>query len=309
MDSVSGILWVIAAALGFGSQFVPSKYCPKFRSSAYNVSMTIGIFVCSIFAFLILGRVMIQSSLLPYALLGGFLWVTGNYLLILGVAKAGMARAFCIINFSAVISFFGGGVLLGELTGVTMTRIALMLGAVCFVIVGSLLVTTTAPSKDKKGSARTDMMQGLVLSFFATVFFSMFNIVMGYVINNQGTPPGAAFFAFSPGIFLGALLFAALPFEDGFSKWSAAKPKWHALAIAQGILWSFAMVCIMFGWEGVGIAVGTPVQVGTQTIVSALWGILMFNEFRGLKDKTSAYGRFSFGAALTIAGIALMAFA
>lgn len=184
-----------------------------------------------------------------------------------------------------------------------------MIGAVGLVIIGSLLVTTTTPSKDKKGSARSDMMQGLVLSFFATVFFSMFNIVMGYVIDKKGTPPGAAFFAFSPGIFLGALLFAAMPFEDGFSKWSAAKPKWHLLAIAQGIIWSFAMVCIMFGWEGVGISVGTPVQVGTQTIVSALWGILMFDEFRGLKNKTSAYGRFGLGAVLTIAGIALMALA
>jgi len=309
MDSVSGIMWVITAALLFGSQFAPAKYCPKFRSSAYNVSMAIGIFVCSIVAYLILGQVRIQSYLLPYALLGGFLWVTGNYLLILGVAKAGMARAFCIINFSAVISFFGGGVFLGELTGVTSTRIALMLGAVGLVIVGSLLVTTTTPSKDKKGSARSDIMQGLVLSFFATVFFSMFNIVMGYVINKQGTPPGAAFIAFSPGIFLGALLFAAMPFEDGFSKWSKAKPKWHGLAIIQGIIWSAAMVCIMFGWQGVGIAVGTPVQVGTQTIVSALWGILMFDEFKGLKNKTSAYGRFALGAVLTIAGIALMALA
>jgi glucose uptake protein GlcU len=309
MDSFSGIMWVIAAALLFGSQFVPAKYCPKFKSSAYNVSMAIGIFVCSFFAFVILGQVKIQAYLLPYALLGGFLWVSGNYLLILGVAKAGMARAFCIINFSAVISFFGGGVFLGELTGVTMTRIAVMLGAVGLVIVGSLLVTTTTPSKSKNGSARSDMMQGLVLSFFATTFFSLFNIVMGYVINEKGTPPGAAFLAFSPGIILGALLFAAMPFEDGFSKWSAAKPKWHGLAFAQGILWSLAMVCIMFGWEGVGIAVGTPIQVGTQTIVSALWGILMFNEFKGLKNKSTAYGRFAVGAALTIVGIAIMAVA
>lgn len=307
MDELTGIYWVITAAVLFGSQFIPSKYCPKFRSSSYNVSMAWGILASSIVAFLVLGMASIDAGLVLYALLGGFLWVTGNYLLIIGVAKAGMARAFCIINFSAVISFLGGGVLLGELTGVTARRIGLMIVAVALVIIGSLLVTTTTPAGKGKGSDRADIMKGLLAAFAGTVFFSMFNIVMGYIINKGGTTPGAAFIAFSPGIMLGALLLAALPGDRGISGWLRAPAKWHYLAMAQGVIWSGAMVCIMFGWIGTGIAVGTPVQVGTQTIVSAVWGILMFNEFKDLKDKGRAYGRFGAGALLTIIGIAMMA--
>jgi glucose uptake protein GlcU len=307
LDELTGIYWVIAAAVLFGSQFIPSKYCPKFRPGAYNVSMAWGILASSIVAFLVLGMASINTALVPYAMLGGFLWVSGNYLLIIGVAKAGMARAFCIINFAAIISFFGGGVLLGELTGVTGTRIGLMLVAVALVIVGSLLVTTTTPSGKGKGSDRAEVMKGLLASFVATVFFSMFNIVMGYVINTGGTTPGAAFIAFSPGIMIGALLLAALPGEKGISHWLRAPARWHHLAIGQGVIWSGAMVCIMFGWIGTGIAVGTPVQVGTQTIVSALWGIVMFKEFKGLKDKGGTYLKFGLGATLTIIGIAMMA--
>jgi glucose uptake protein GlcU len=307
LDELTGIYWVIAAAVLFGSQFIPSKYCPKFRSSSYNVSMAWGIVACSIVSFLVLGMVSINIALVPYAMLGGFLWVTGNYLLIIGVAKAGMARAFCMINFAAVISFFGGGLVLGELTGVTTTRIALMLVAVALVIAGSLLVTTTTPSGKEKRSDRADIMKGLLASFMATVFFSMFNIIMGYVINTGHTTPGAAFIAFSPGIMFGALLPAVIPDRKGLSDWVRAPAKWHYLAIAQGFIWSGAMVCIMFGWEGTGIAVGTPVQVGTQTLVSAVWGILMFKEFKDLKDKGKAYLKFGLGAALTIVGIAMMA--
>jgi len=67
------------------------------------------------------------------------------------------------------------------------------------------------------------------------------------------------------------------------------------------------MVCIMFGWMGTGIAMGTPIQVGTQTLVSSLWGILMFGELRGLENRGAAYLKFTGGAALTVAGIAMIA--
>jgi glucose uptake protein GlcU len=271
--------------------------------------MAWGILACSIVSFLVLGMASIDAALVPFAMLGGLLWVTGNYLLIIGVAKAGMARAFCMINFAAVISFFGGGLVLGELTGVNPTRIALMLGAVALVIAGSLLVTTTTPTGKGKSADRADIMKGLLASFVATVFFSMFNIIMGYVINTGHTTPGAAFIAFSPGIMVGALLPVVVVDRKGLTDWFQAPARWHYLAIAQGIIWSGAMVCIMFGWIGTGIAVGTPVQVGTQTLVSAVWGILLFKEFKGLKDKGKAYVKFSIGAALTIMGIAMMALA
>jgi len=309
MDALTGIIWVIIAAFLFGSQFVPAKFCPRFKSSSYNLSMAYGILAGSIGAFFILGIGGITRDLILISMVGGAVWVTGNYLLIIGVAKAGMARAFCIVNFSAIISFFAGGVFLGELTDVTPTRIAIMLGAVTLVIVGSLLVTTTTPSKSGKGSDRSEMMRGMLLSFIATTFFSIYNVIIAYVVNKAGTDPGPTFLALAPGIVIGALIIAAVSKEKGIRSWRAAPSKWHLLAIVQGFIWAAAMVCIMFGWQGVGIAIGTPVQVGTQTIISSIWGILMFHEFRGLRDKSKAYGRYLAGAILTIMGIATIAIA
>ena len=109
------------------------------------------------------------------------------------------------------------------------------------------------------------------------------------------------------GAVLGAFLVALLARDNDLGEWKMAPVKWHLLALSQGLVWATAMVCIMFGWMGTGIAIGTPIQVGTQTIVSSLWGIVMFGEFRALKDRGKAYSRFIGGAALTILGIAVMA--
>lgn len=247
------------------------------------------------------------------AFLGGMTWVVGNYLLIIAVARAGMARSFIVINFSAVLSFIGGVVFLGELPGLTVTRLAIMAGAVGLVLLGSYLVTTTAPKIGSKApgskGARTDgglMRKGLIAAFVATVFFSVYNTVIAYVLNTAGTPVGITFVTIAPGAVTGAILVAVLSRRGELKDWLSAPVKWHMLAIIQGLMWATAMVFILFGWMGTGIALGTPVQVGIQTLVSSLWGIMAFGELRGLNDPGAAYMKFAAGAVLTVAGIVVM---
>jgi glucose uptake protein GlcU len=82
----------------------------------------------------------------------------------------------------------------------------------------------------------------------------------------------------------------------------------QSFPLVQGFIWAAAMMCIMFGWMGTGIAMGTPVQVGTQTLVSSILGIAVFGEFRGLEKRRAAYTRLAAGAAITVSGILIMAF-
>ena len=309
MSDLTGIVWIAVAGLLFGSQFIPSKYCPQFKSGAYNISMAIGILAGSAFSILVLGPTGIAFSMFALAFLGGMTWVVGNYLLIIAVAKAGMARSFIVINFSAVLSFLGGMAFLGELTGITIPRLALIAGAVGLVMLGSFLVTTTTPKKERAEHGRPgggEMILGFQAAFLATIFFSIYNVMIAYVINTAGTPAGTAFISLAPGVMLGAVLGAFLAKGNELKDWRSAPPKWHLLAVAQGLVWAAAMVCIMFGWEGTGIALGTPVQVGTQTIVSSMWGIWAFGELRKLKDRGPAYAKFAAGAALTVVGIIVM---
>jgi len=311
-DSLSdgiGILWIIAAGLLFGSQFIPRKYCPQFWSGAYNISMALGILAGSVVTALALGIGGMGQGIFFLSFLGGMTWVVGNYLLILAVARAGMARSFIVINFAAVLSFFGGVLFLGELGGITLQGLVVILSAVGLVLIGSFMVTTTIPKKEgtSLSTEESGMKRGLAMAFLATVFFSIYNVMIAHVINGEGTPAPTAFIAIAPGIVLGAVIVAAFARGEGLGNWKTAPVRWHLLAMTQGLIWATAMVCIMFGWMGTGIAIGTPVQVGTQTLVSSLWGIWFFGEFRALEKRRAAYARLAAGAAATICGILMMA--
>jgi glucose uptake protein GlcU len=309
MSDLSGIGWIAVAGLLFGSQFIPSKYCPKFKSGAYNISMAMGILAGSAISILALGLDGIALSMFALAFLGGLTWVVGNYLLIMAVAKAGMARSFIVINSSAVLSFLGGVAFLGELTGITIEKLALIAGAVGLVMLGAFLVSTTTPAREKVGQRLPgggEMMRGIRAAFLATIFFSIYNVMIAYVINTARTPTGTTFASIAPGVMLGAVIMAFLARGGQLRDWRTAPPKWHMLAVLQGLVWAAAMVCIMFGWKGTGIAMGTPVQVGTQTLVSSMWGIIAFGELRGSKDRGPAYARYTAGAALTVVGIIVM---
>jgi len=303
-------LWIVLSGVLFGSQFVPSKYCPKFRPGPYNISMALGILAGSILTVLALGTSGTVPGLFILCFIGGMTWVLGNYLLIRAVAMAGMARAFVIVNFSAVLSFIGGAMFLGELGGVTLPGLAMILAAVTMVILGSFLVTTTVPKggDHSPSTAGNAVRRGLAAALAATVFFSAYNVMIAHALNRAGMTAPAAFMSIAPGIVVGAVLVAILAGDGGLADWKAAQARWHILAATQGIIWAAAMVCIMFGWMGTGISVGTPVQVGTQTLASSLWGIAFFGEFRGLEKKTAAYARLAAGAVVTVAGILVMTF-
>jgi len=307
-SDLPGLFWVTVAGLLFGSQFVFSKYCPGFRPGAYNITMAIGILAGSAAAPLFLGSGGIGPLMAGVAFIGGMTWVAGNYLLILAVARAGMARSFIAINFSAVLSFIGGILFLGELPGLSPPGLLALAGAVGLVLLGSFLVTTTTKNDGANVADGGLARKGLLAAFVATVFFSIYNVIIAFIINSAGMPAGTTFTAISPGIVTGAILLALLFGGGELREWRGAPRKWHLLALGQGLVWAVAMACIMMGWRGTGIALGTPVQVGTQTLISSLWGIAAFGELRGHKDRRSVYAKFAAGAALTVAGIMAMAF-
>ena len=302
------------AGVLFGSQFIPSKYCPGFRSGAYNISMAIGIFLGSVVALPLLGVSGISASLGALAFIGGMVWVAGNYLLVFAVANAGMARSFVIVNFSAVFSFLGGVAFLGELSEVSALRLGLIASGIGLVLAGAFLVgMTTTGTKEQgarskgQGTDGARMRRGLGAVFVATIFFSIYNVMIAHAINRAGAPAGPTFAFVAPGAVAGAALAALFARGGELQAWRAAPGKWHLLALSQGLVWATAMVCIMFGWMGTGIAIGTPIQVGVQTLVSSLWGIVMFGELKGLEKAGRGYARFGAGAALTVLGIGLIA--
>ncbi len=81
--------------------------------------------------------------------------------------------------------------------------------------------------------------------------------------------------------------------------------RWHGLALSQGVIWGVAMYCVMTGWLGTGITLGVPVGQGIITLVSALWGIGVFEEL-SVERRGRSLALFALGALLTIAGVTVM---
>ncbi|MEM4728915.1 MAG: GRP family sugar transporter [Thermoplasmata archaeon] len=326
------LLWIVLSGVLFGSQFIPQKYCPAFPTGAYNVSMALGIAITGGIFFSVAQGPAPTLPLFSLVATGGLCWVIGNYLLIFAVRRAGMARPFCIINLTSVLSFIGGGWLLGELGEVSMARLALMALGVALVVAGSALISLISEDRGEisvagvtgvggGGTMRTGgERRGIAAAFVAPFFFAVFNVVIAQAINRAGVAPGPAFISFSPGIIIGALALALLPeggeshwspsvTEPGILAWRRAPLRWHGLALSQGIIWGTAMVCVMIGWLGTGLAIGVPVGQGVITLVSALWGLLVFKELERLKDRRRSGLQFLAGAALTVSGIAFIVLA
>lgn len=305
---MAGILWVGASAVLFGSQFVLNRLCPDLPPIAYNVTMAFGVLAGSLAALVPLGGSTVAPDLAALALLDGALWAAGNYLLLVAVSRAGIARSYVVINFSAVLSFAGGVVFLGELPGLDAPHLLRLAGAVALVLAGSsLVVTTTArPDAAPRDATASGVRRGLLAALASTVFFAAYNTVTAYLMNDAGIPAGATFATVAPGIAGGALVLALLAPGRPLRAWRLAPARAHLLALAQGLVWAVAMVFILFGWMGVGIALGTSIQVGVQTLVAALWGVLLFRELAGHPRPRAAYVRFAAGAACTVAGIAIL---
>ncbi len=211
MDGVTPLLWIAISGVLFGSQFVPQKLCPAFAAAAYNISMALGIALVSALGAPFAPGPMPSPLLALLALAGGFLWVAGNFLLIFAVQRAGMARPFSIINLTSVLSFIGGGALLGELGGLSSARVAAMAVGVGVVVLGSILVTLSSGGGARPGSGSASSggeMGGLAAAFVAPAFFAAFNVIVAHIINQRGGPLGPTFVSFSPGIVIGAFLLA-----------------------------------------------------------------------------------------------------
>jgi glucose uptake protein len=238
-----------------------------------------------------------------YALIGGFIFNIANLLLVAGIAIAGLAIAFPIAIGIAVIE----GVVLSYALqpkgnpaylagGVALATAAIVFDAMAYKRLGGGKVT-------KKGIV-VNIVSGVLMGGFAP--FVTKSMTMGHPL----TPYSVAVF-FSLGAFL--CCFVANPYLmkhpllgepvtfDGFWKASA---KDHLLGVFGGIVWGFGG-CFNFIAAGfVGVAISYAIGQSAP-MIAALWGVLVWKEFRGADGKAWGYLTLMFlaylGAVVTIA--------
>lgn len=228
-----------------------------------------------------LGSASVRNLLL--ALAGGVIFNIANMLLVAAIGIAGLAVAFPIgIGLALVI----GSVLNYAITpqgnplllfgGVGLVCVAIVLDAMAYrKLSGDVKVTT----------------KGIVLSLLAGVGMGFFYPFIAKAIKGEGhLGPYSVMFVFAVGIVVSNLLLNYIlmrhPITDAppvsLSDYFAARRGLHVWGIMGGLIWGVGTVSNFVASYAQMVGPATSYALGQgATMVSALWGVFVWKEFRG----------------------------
>ena len=229
------------------------------------------------------------------AFLGGIIFNASNILLSAAIAICGMSVAFPVgvglaLVLGVLINYFGAAK--GEpsyiFAGVALITVAIILNGLAYkkALVGS-----------KKVSGK-----GIFISVAAGVIMAFFYrfVAASMDLDNFASPaagkltPYTAVFNFALGVFASNFLFNTIamkkPVEGApvsISGYFKGNIRTHLVGVLGGVIWCIGQSFSMIASEKAGAAISYGLGQGA-TLVSALWGILVWHEFRGA-PKSSDY--------------------
>lgn len=222
------------------------------------------------------------------AFLGGVIFNAANILLSAAIALSGMSVAFPV------------GIGLALVLGVLINYFGAAKGEPTYIFIGVLLITVAiilnglAYKKAKTGQKDLTT-KGILISIIAGVIMSFFYrfVAASMDLTNFASPqagkltPYTAVFIFAVGVFLSNFIFNSIamkyPVEGqpvsmkDYFKGNAAT---HWVGILGGIIWCVGQSFSMIASEKAGAAISYGLGQGA-TLVSAMWGILIWREFKG----------------------------
>jgi len=229
------------------------------------------------------------------AFLGGIIFNASNILLSAAIAICGMSVAFPV------------GVGLALVLGVLVNYFGAAKGEPTFIFIGVLLIAAAIVMNGfayKKALVGTKKVsgKGLFISIAAGVIMAFFFrfVAASVDLNDFANPaagkmtPYTAVFIFALGVFASNFIFNTIamkhPVEGepvSISGYFKGMSKTHLVGILGGIIWCIGESFSMIASEKAGAAISYGLGQGA-TLVSALWGILIWKEFKNA-PKASTY--------------------
>ncbi len=299
-DYSLAILFCVVTMLCWGSWGNTQKLASKtWRYEFFYWDYVIGVLLFSVFSAFTLGSFgsegqgfllnLAQADMrsLGSAFLGGIIFNAANILLSAAIAICGLSVAFPVgiglaLVLGVLVNYFGAakGEPLYIFIGVALIAVAILLNGLAYkkALVGS-----------KKVSGK-----GLFISVAAGVIMAFFYrfVAASMGLDNFAEPalgkltPYTAVFIFSLGVFVSNFLFNTIamkrPVEGepvSISGYFKGNTKTHLVGILGGVIWCIGQSFSMIASEKAGAAISYGLGQGA-TLVSALWGILIWHEFR-----------------------------
>ena len=339
------LILIVLSMICWGSWANTFKLAGKWRFELFYYDYSLGVLLAAIIAAYTFGSMGDDLSFsdnlivagkrnMAWAVAGGVVFNLANMLLVAAISVAGLAVAFPVgIGLALVV-----GVVWNYFLNPQGNPILLTVGVV--LVVGAIIVDalayashaagakTPAPAPAGKGKMKTPPkaggagLKGISLSLISGAlmgsFYPLVEMGKGAGVDTAGLGPYAVAFMFALGVFFSTfifnLYFLNLPVQGeplSMFTYFQGTFKQHALGIAGGLLWCTGAIANFTAASApksveVGPAVSYAIGQGA-TMVSALWGLLVWKEFAGASPRV----RFMLGAMLLlfIGGLVLVSIA
>ncbi|MDR2969548.1 MAG: GRP family sugar transporter [Tannerellaceae bacterium] len=222
------------------------------------------------------------------AFLGGIIFNASNILLSAAVSICGLSVAFPVgvglaLVLGVLINYFGAakGEPLFIFAGVLLITIAIILNGFAY---KKALVGTKKVSAKGIGIAIT---AGVIMAFFYRFVAASMDLSSFAAPAAGKLTPYTAVFIFAVGVFVSNFIFNTIamkrPVEGepvSISGYFKGKSVTHLVGILGGAIWCLGQSFSMIASEKAGAAISYGLGQGA-TLISALWGILIWKEFKG----------------------------
>lgn len=307
------LLMTILSTICWGSFANTYKLTKNYRFELFYWDYALGIFLASLVLALTMGSTAggvtsflanvhsAATSNLLYAAFAGFIFNIANVLLLAGIEIAGLAIAFPIsigialvegVVLSYLIQPKGTPGLLGA--GVLMAVMAVFLIGKAY---GQL---HGAGTKVPRKGVIVCIISGLLMGTFAPF------VARSMTAAHPLTPYTVAVF-FTLGALVCCLLFNTYLMKKpivgeplSFSEYLRTRSSYHVLGLIGGVIWGIGTVFNFVAASLVGVAISYAIGQASP-MIAALWGVFLWQEFRGANTRAKAYltGMFaSYGLAL-----------
>lgn len=234
-----------------------------------------------------------------YGFVAGAIFNLANMLLIGAIAVAGMAVAFPIaIGLALIIGVVvnyaikPAGNPLMIFGGCALVMAAIMVSAAAHKFISDIRHEELAKAGRAKSTRRPAAAKGIVLALVSGVLMGLFYpIVQKGTEGDLGLGPYSIAVVFALGVFFSTLVynlfFMNLPIEGepvDFFNYFKGRPAAHLLGFLGGGLWIVGAVASFVAASAENVHIGPAVSYAMgqgSTLISALWGIFLWKEFRG----------------------------
>jgi glucose uptake protein len=234
-----------------------------------------------------------QMEFIRWALISGAVFNVSNILLVVGIDAAGMSVAFPV------------GVGLALVIGTVTTYLQspkgnpTLLFAGVALIVFAMVMSAMAHGRLAHGGG-TSRLKGLICSILAGCIMGSFYPQLMWAIspdfNSKPIAPGTltpyvALFFFGVGVFMSNFIWNSIFMRAGrvtYSQYFQGSGRLHFIGILGGMIWMLALCFNVVASGAAGPAISYALGQGA-TLVAALWGLLIWREFRAAPKGTNGY--------------------